>query len=231
MHESEKWKWSHSVLSDSERPHRLQPTRLLRPWDFPGRSTGVGCHCLLHIALTGLYQFPISATLVPINFKWMLHGEKHRKPKNALPWTKTIRRNIRLVLSLYFFSPFLWRYSTVSSSFIIFCILFLSVFSRISCYHFSFFLCFSGNNLLFHLHLLSFIFFFFFWVSFPESCVITLFFSISLGICHCFFLFIILEFFFWVSFPEALSPSLSISLCHTLFVYSSHHPLPSSKLY
>ena len=36
-----------SVVSDSVRPHGLQPTRLLRPWDFPGRSTGVGCHCLL----------------------------------------------------------------------------------------------------------------------------------------------------------------------------------------
>ena len=42
MHESEKWKWSCSVLSDSQRPHRLQPTRLLRPWDFPGKSTGMG---------------------------------------------------------------------------------------------------------------------------------------------------------------------------------------------
>ena len=31
----------------SLRPHGLQPTRLLRPWDFPGKSTGVGCHCLL----------------------------------------------------------------------------------------------------------------------------------------------------------------------------------------
>jgi len=47
MHESEKWKWSHSVMSNSLRPHELQPTRLLRPWDFPGKSTGVGCHCLL----------------------------------------------------------------------------------------------------------------------------------------------------------------------------------------
>ena len=37
-----------SVMSDSVRPHGLQPTRLLRPWDFPGESTGVGCHCLLH---------------------------------------------------------------------------------------------------------------------------------------------------------------------------------------
>ena len=47
MHESEKWKWSCSVVSNSSRPHGLQPTRLLRPWDFPGKSTGVGCHCLL----------------------------------------------------------------------------------------------------------------------------------------------------------------------------------------
>ena len=29
------------------RPHGLQPTRLLRPWDFPGKSTGMGRHCLL----------------------------------------------------------------------------------------------------------------------------------------------------------------------------------------
>ena len=34
-------------MSDSWRPHGLQPTRLLHPWDFPGKSTGVGCHCLL----------------------------------------------------------------------------------------------------------------------------------------------------------------------------------------
>ena len=47
VHESEKWKWSRSVVSDSLRPHGLQPTRLLCPWDFPGKSTGVGCHCLL----------------------------------------------------------------------------------------------------------------------------------------------------------------------------------------
>ena len=47
MHEGEKWKWSRSVVSNSLRPHGLQPTRLLHPWDFPGKSTGVGCHCLL----------------------------------------------------------------------------------------------------------------------------------------------------------------------------------------
>jgi len=47
MHESEKWKWSRSVVSDPQQPHGLKPTRLLHPWDFPGKSTGVGCHCLL----------------------------------------------------------------------------------------------------------------------------------------------------------------------------------------
>ena len=36
-----------SVVSDSSQSHRLQPTRLLPPWDFPGKSTGVGCHHLL----------------------------------------------------------------------------------------------------------------------------------------------------------------------------------------
>ena len=47
-----KWKWSCSVVSDSSRPHGLQPTRLLLPWDFPGKSTGVGCHCLNDAYLT-----------------------------------------------------------------------------------------------------------------------------------------------------------------------------------
>ena len=28
-------------------PHGLWPARLLCPWDFPGKNTGVGCHSLL----------------------------------------------------------------------------------------------------------------------------------------------------------------------------------------
>ena len=44
MQEGEKWKWSRSVVSDPQRPHGLQPSRLLRPWDFPGKSTVVGQH-------------------------------------------------------------------------------------------------------------------------------------------------------------------------------------------
>ena len=34
-------------MSDSVRPHRWQPTRLPRPWDPPGKITGLGCHFLL----------------------------------------------------------------------------------------------------------------------------------------------------------------------------------------
>ena len=36
-----------SVVSDSLRPHRWQPTSLRCSWDSPGKNTGVGCHFLL----------------------------------------------------------------------------------------------------------------------------------------------------------------------------------------
>ena len=65
MHESEKWKLSRSVVSDPQRPHGLQPSRLLYPWDFPGRSTGVGCHCLLRLSC-----------YTHVNVKWMICDPK-----------------------------------------------------------------------------------------------------------------------------------------------------------
>ena len=40
---------SSSVVSNSLRPHGLQPARLLCPWDFTGNNTGVGCHFLLQV--------------------------------------------------------------------------------------------------------------------------------------------------------------------------------------
>ena len=59
VQESKKWKWSRSVVSDSSQLHGLQPTRLLHPWDFPGKSTGVGCHCLLHSPALDLTKWSI----------------------------------------------------------------------------------------------------------------------------------------------------------------------------
>ena len=48
---SNAWKWKvkvkSSVVSDTSQPHGLQPTKFLRPWDFPDKNTGVGCHFLL----------------------------------------------------------------------------------------------------------------------------------------------------------------------------------------
>ena len=45
-------------MSNPLRPHGLQPTRLLHPRDFPGKSPGVGCQSLLHLAVlpTGKIQ-------------------------------------------------------------------------------------------------------------------------------------------------------------------------------
>ena len=69
MHKSEQWKWSHSVMSDSSRPHGLQLTRLLHPWYFPGKSTGVGCLCLLRSKLLVIPQNPLLLWYFP-GFPW-----------------------------------------------------------------------------------------------------------------------------------------------------------------
>ena len=48
-------------MSDSSRLYGLQPTRLFRPWDFPGKSTGVGCHCLLCSNCVGISNFYVQS--------------------------------------------------------------------------------------------------------------------------------------------------------------------------
>ena len=45
------WQIHGSVMSDSGQPHRQQPTRLPHPWDSPGKSTGMGYHCLLQYTI------------------------------------------------------------------------------------------------------------------------------------------------------------------------------------
>ena len=73
MHEGEKWKWSRSVMSNSSWPHGLQPTRLLRPWDFPGKSTGVGCHCLLWCNLWLLFIYFFLLVMLPSEIPKLPH--------------------------------------------------------------------------------------------------------------------------------------------------------------
>ena len=81
MHESEKGKWSRSAVSDSSWSHGLQPIRLLCPWDFPGKSTGVGCHCLLWVESLSSVQFSrsvVSNSLRP-------HESQHARPPCPSP--------------------------------------------------------------------------------------------------------------------------------------------------
>ena len=49
-----------SVVSNSVRPHRRQPTRLPRPWDSAGKNTGVGCHFLISSYKNDLFNLKCS---------------------------------------------------------------------------------------------------------------------------------------------------------------------------
>ena len=50
--------FSHSVVSDSLRPHGLWPARLLCPWDSPHKNTGASCHSTGDKPFTGALLFP-----------------------------------------------------------------------------------------------------------------------------------------------------------------------------
>ena len=90
-----KWsKWSHSVMSDSLRPHWLWPTRLLHPWDFPGKSTGVGCHFFLQYCLTGRKDFSVfrdsgdDSEKVQVQRKWCKFLMRQFIPGKTKNWIR-----------------------------------------------------------------------------------------------------------------------------------------------
>ena len=60
----EAWRAAVYGVAKSRRPHGLQPSRLLYPWDFPGKSTGVGCHrdpeAAHHSSPAGIPSSPLS---------------------------------------------------------------------------------------------------------------------------------------------------------------------------
>ena len=74
-------------MSDSLQPHGLHPTRLLCPWDFPGKSTGVGCHCLLQ----GIFLTQGSNVILP-HCKQTLYHLSHQGSPYQLgdPHLKTL---------------------------------------------------------------------------------------------------------------------------------------------
>ena len=61
-------------------PHRLQPARLLCPWDFPGKSTGVGRHFLLEgifpnqgLKIISIVSWIGFFTTVPPGSRWWIN--------------------------------------------------------------------------------------------------------------------------------------------------------------
>ena len=65
--------FSCSVLSDSLRPHGLWPSRLLCPWDSPGKNIGVGCHFLLQ----GIFLMQ-GSNLHLLHCRWILYPLSHQ---------------------------------------------------------------------------------------------------------------------------------------------------------
>ena len=75
--------FSRSVVSDSLQPHRLQPARLLCPWDSPGKHTGVGCHSLLQ----GIFPTQGSKPGLPL-CRWILYQLSHQGSPPPCPLTQ-----------------------------------------------------------------------------------------------------------------------------------------------
>ena len=73
MHESGKWKVKSLSRVRLLATHRLQPTRLLHPRDFPGKSTGVGCHCFL---LDASWTTTLSTGILESNFSIQVFWNK-----------------------------------------------------------------------------------------------------------------------------------------------------------
>ena len=87
-----------SVMSDSLRPHGLQPIRLLCPWDFPGKSIGVGCHCLLHplvLLVTKTPRMASNSALWALTLRqvWK-HGKRDIAVRVIQGWLRIILCNL-----------------------------------------------------------------------------------------------------------------------------------------
>ena len=91
MHESEKWKWSRSVVSNSSWPHGLQPTRLLHPWDFLRDITLLTKICLLK-----------ASSHVWI---WELDYKESWVLKNCCFWTVLLKKTLESPLDYKVINP------------------------------------------------------------------------------------------------------------------------------
>ena len=142
-----------SVVSDSLWPHGLRPTRLLRPWDYPGKNTRLGCHALLPYSLprpfptqcsicTGSSPYPIygsgvmCGTFIPRNSADIIIPtiqRPTRKSRKLLPlfWLHLLRISLHLLLGTLSSGctlvSNLWFYSLIGSWAILFLFIFLGI--------------------------------------------------------------------------------------------------------
>ena len=63
---------AHSVISHSLWPQGLQPARLLCPWNFSGKNTGVGCHFLLQ-GIFLIQRWNLCVSWVSCTGRWVLY--------------------------------------------------------------------------------------------------------------------------------------------------------------
>ena len=88
-------------MSKSVRPHRQQPTRLLHPWDSPGKNTGVGCHFLLQWmkvkSENEVAQCPNSILYINTYDLYNIYNDIYHYGQRSLvgysPWDLRVRHN------------------------------------------------------------------------------------------------------------------------------------------
>ena len=134
---SNAWKWKVKVKSLScvwlWRPHGLQPTRLLCPWDFPGKSIGVGCHCLLsskvftkgggfnskslpHITVGWRSQFLTMELFLGLFTTWQLISAEQGIPEKKREKQKPLHLGSNILCTLQFLLQLAWVWLNFTSS-------------------------------------------------------------------------------------------------------------------
>ena len=114
----------------------LNDTRPLRPWDFPGKSTGVGCHCLLQYVSTHPYIFNLSVSYVLDMLRIFFSFDLRVSPQTSevIPFILVaifgvLFYGLLLICSCYFFFnfqslPMLINFASFLNSFFFFLLLF-----------------------------------------------------------------------------------------------------------
>ena len=80
--------FTYSVKSSSLQPHGPQPSRLVCPWDFPSKNTGVDCHFLLRAASWPRDWKFVSSTspVLQVDFSPLSHQDLHPFNQNLATW-------------------------------------------------------------------------------------------------------------------------------------------------